>query len=371
MISGTVKRNGSWACFDSGVTRHERWMDMDKPVSYRSGDNSFLRLALLKAWKNKCYWCQKPVDYAYTQIDHIIPQSLNGEELATSLVNLGLSQDFSVHAVYNLAPICTPCNGPGEKGKTFDPDVPVFVTKLAKARKLKEVVNQDVQSMKNSPVEAENFIKVAEMSLDNPVSKALFQDYAPSIVQKLANLRPNALDYTTATGIELNPSGRSSYLDVFLDDRGRMTKGLIDGIIEQSFDSILNEVVSSLDSDIHQKVADAFASLPLDAFGEDPREPSVEGWIDSGKITVLRAMDFSRDDSLMEFTFAGSCSADYIANVTRQSSDSDSIESGQSNVSVDFEWRVTASWDGLWDSLVEIIEPEILECDVDSHIGWT
>ena len=343
---------------------------MDKPVSYRSGNNSFLRLALFKAWKNACYWCKKPVDYLYTQIDHIIPQSLEGEELATALVNFRLSNDFCVHAVYNLAPICSPCNGPGEKGKTFDPDAPIFFSKLEKAKQLEEVVIRAVRRMENSTVEAENFIKVAEMSLDDPVSKALFEDYAPSIVQKFANLGPEALDYTTETWLHLNPRDSSSHVDVFLDDRGRMTKGLIDGIIEQSFDSILNEVVSSLDSDIHEKVADAFAGLPLDSFGEDPRDPSVEGWIDSEKITILRALDFSRDDSLMEFTFAGSYSANFIANVTRQSANGDSIEYGQGNVSVDIEWRVTATWDGQWDSLLEIIEPEILECNAEPHIGW-
>ncbi|MET8406391.1 hypothetical protein [Streptomyces sp900116325] len=39
-------------------------------VRYREGGpNGKLRLALWKAWGQKCYWCSKPVEFSIAQIE--------------------------------------------------------------------------------------------------------------------------------------------------------------------------------------------------------------------------------------------------------------------------------------------------------------
>lgn len=345
---------------------------MDESVSYKKSDNRFLRLALLEAWKNACYWCKKPVDYTITQIDHILPKSLKGKELTEALASYGLRDDYDLHAPYNLAPICSPCNGPGEKGQLFKPGVPIFLSKLDKAQKLEGAVIKAVLKMEDSPVLAENIIKVAAMNIDEQEPRALFEDHAPAIVQKLANLGSDALEYTTSMGLFVDPSESSSYVDVFLNDRDRMTKGIIDGLIEQSFEGVLREVVSNLDSQIQEKVTEAFTALPSQPYGEDPRELVVGPWADLRKTTVLTNLDFSRDDESVKFTFAGSFSSEYLASVVRSSEDGSSLEYGDGSVYVDLEWTVTSSWDGQYESLLEVVDVDIvINNDVEKALSWT
>jgi hypothetical protein len=88
-------------------------------------------------WGYKCYWCQKPKDYYDVAIDHIIPQTVKDERLEELAAQFGLDTGFDIHDPRNLAPICSSCNGPGGKGDMDLGDVPIVLTRLRKAEKLR------------------------------------------------------------------------------------------------------------------------------------------------------------------------------------------------------------------------------------------
>lgn len=41
-----------------------------------------LRLALFLEWDQRCVWCGVPLDYRQMEVDHLIAQSLTGQELS-------------------------------------------------------------------------------------------------------------------------------------------------------------------------------------------------------------------------------------------------------------------------------------------------
>lgn len=70
-----------------------------------------LRFAVFTVWPPKCVWGHEPITFKEMEVDHIIPKSLKGDELATVLDTHGLSSDFDLEAEENLAPTCGACNG--------------------------------------------------------------------------------------------------------------------------------------------------------------------------------------------------------------------------------------------------------------------
>ncbi|MFD6771017.1 HNH endonuclease [Micromonospora chalcea] len=69
-----------------------------------------LRIALLAAWDGRCAWCRRAISVTETQVDHVMPQTLKGKNLADLLHAHALPADYDLHATYNLVPACARCN---------------------------------------------------------------------------------------------------------------------------------------------------------------------------------------------------------------------------------------------------------------------
>ena len=71
------------------------------------------RRAIWQAGGCACAYCGKPLRFRELEIDHIIPQSLEGDAAAWSRLReeQGLPNDFDVNGYANLAPACPDCNG--------------------------------------------------------------------------------------------------------------------------------------------------------------------------------------------------------------------------------------------------------------------
>jgi 5-methylcytosine-specific restriction endonuclease McrA len=90
------------------------------------------RLAVYTAHGEKCYLCTKPIDLKTMQVDHIIPDSLEGTaKLAEVLIQLGLPSTFNLQSYENWSPACGPCNN-AKNDQVFDP-VPIVLVLLKKA----------------------------------------------------------------------------------------------------------------------------------------------------------------------------------------------------------------------------------------------
>jgi hypothetical protein len=94
--------------------------------------DELIRLALFKAWHERCVWCRIPLYFSEMEIDHVIPKSLDGENVRRLITAHGLSCDFDLHSLENLAASCGPCNG--GKGRKPPPEAPAITLVLDTAR---------------------------------------------------------------------------------------------------------------------------------------------------------------------------------------------------------------------------------------------
>lgn len=90
------------------------------------------RLAVYTAHGEKCYLCTKPIGLKTMQVDHVIPETLQGTaRLAEVLIQLGLPPTFNLQSYENWLPACGPCNNL-KKDRVFEP-VPIVLVLLTKA----------------------------------------------------------------------------------------------------------------------------------------------------------------------------------------------------------------------------------------------
>lgn len=77
-------------------------------MSYQKIDknNPKIRTALLEAHNNKCFYTERPLSYEDMEVDHIIPEVLEGDRKALEvlLTDLDLPADYSLHCFQNLVP---------------------------------------------------------------------------------------------------------------------------------------------------------------------------------------------------------------------------------------------------------------------------
>ncbi len=71
------------------------------------------RFAVHVTHGEKCYLCSKPLDLQSMEVDHVVPETLEGNpiRLAQVLLELGRSSDFNIQSFANWLPACRRCNG--------------------------------------------------------------------------------------------------------------------------------------------------------------------------------------------------------------------------------------------------------------------
>ncbi len=121
---------------DYPVTLPYRRADSLDPMSV--GDP--IRLGLFLAWRQRCAWCDGPLTFSEVEVDHVIPQSLDGPALAEVLALHGLPSSYNVQGLQNLVPACGRCNG--KKGKRPPPATPVIALLLERAARLVGQIEQ-------------------------------------------------------------------------------------------------------------------------------------------------------------------------------------------------------------------------------------
>ncbi len=71
------------------------------------------RFAVHVTHGEKCYMCSKPLDLQSMEVDHVVPESLEGNpiRLAQVLRDLGRPDAFDIQSFANWLPACRGCNG--------------------------------------------------------------------------------------------------------------------------------------------------------------------------------------------------------------------------------------------------------------------
>ena len=112
----------------------------------RPETDDLTRLAVFTAWGERCVWCRRPLFFSETELDHLIPKSLDAESVACLIDSHGLPLDFDVLSVGNLAPSCGPCNS--GKGAKPPPDAPAITLVLRAAASRAAELEEDVEKLR-------------------------------------------------------------------------------------------------------------------------------------------------------------------------------------------------------------------------------
>lgn len=159
---------------------------MADEVRYKpNGNNRVLRHVLRLSWDLRCYWCRNFKDYLDLEIDHILPRDSSDEERERLKREFKLAPDYDIHALYNLAPICSDCNKL-EKGEELT-EIPAFASRLKMAQGFADTVAKRVLSFRRASKLGEALLLAAEVDLADPDTRATFEEGAPASCSVLAS----------------------------------------------------------------------------------------------------------------------------------------------------------------------------------------
>lgn len=110
------------------------------------------RYAVFTAQGEKCWLCREPVSLSDMHIDHVVPESLTEDELATARAALQLPAGFAVNSFSNWAPAHPKCNqGKGAFVFDFTPNFELALNRIrSKAERAQEIHDEYVTDRKTS-----------------------------------------------------------------------------------------------------------------------------------------------------------------------------------------------------------------------------
>lgn len=225
---------------------------MTAEFRYRPGnpdENAVLRLALWEAWGYRCYWCRQPRDFSVIDIDHIIPQKEGTQAVDAGLLRQYVTtdtqaQDFELHAVYNLGPICRGCNV--EKSDALFAGAPRFMSVLDKARWLWPRVETLVRSFRRANVVTKAMLAVSIADLSDPGSKQALMELGPLVVNRLRSIAPDVL--SAPSNYDFSDADLDDFqrVSVTLDEPSRRAKVILEDVYDSNVDDALRACVRAL-----------------------------------------------------------------------------------------------------------------------------
>jgi hypothetical protein len=69
-----------------------------------------MRLAIWRAYGERCVYCGERIRFRDLEVDHVVPQGLPAEQLSELLAATGLPADWDVDGLHNLVSACRSCN---------------------------------------------------------------------------------------------------------------------------------------------------------------------------------------------------------------------------------------------------------------------
>ncbi|GAA2241653.1 hypothetical protein GCM10010413_50130 [Promicromonospora sukumoe] len=327
---------------------------MTNAVRYRNnGDNRVLRHMLRIAWDRRCYWCREFKGYLELEIDHILPKSSTNTQRQRLQKAFGVPDDFDVHAVYNLAPICGDCN----KLKT-DEDLTqkgVVLSHLKQAQRLAPDVTRSVHAFGRASKLGEALLVAAEVDLTDSDTQATFEEGAPAIVQRLAELGDGKADYWVHREVTVEAEPDDHTFLVMLNERGRAALEVLETVAGGDLDADLSGPISALFRQAENAIANTFR-VHDDGVGA-PEVGSVS--IDWPLLSIDAMRYSSAPPAEIEFVFEGTLEGVATASVVRDRDDGSGLEDAQGEAMFSCRFTFELAWqpsdgagqfhfDGVW-----------------------
>ncbi|MFF1613534.1 HNH endonuclease [Amycolatopsis sp. NPDC058278] len=301
-----------------------------------NGNNDVLKHALVTAWRWKCSWCPKLLDDQPTEIDHIVPQDSNEATRERMKHQYSLSENYDIHAPYNLAPICRPCNA--EKGNHDFTNSPRLLSLLKKAHGLAPKVERSVRALEQRRTLSTALLKAAVVDLSDEITREAFEAGAPAIVQRLASLGAEKADFFISQTFQPEINNRFLQVELVLNERGRTLLAIFEEVAGGDPETSLLEPIAELVEQAESAANSAFEAA--DAL----RGPDVEP-LSANAEFVIDHVDFERTLQMqLTFTFTGTFSAEGSTTIARDTVDGDGVEYIQGDADVTGEFKVVLSW---------------------------
>jgi hypothetical protein len=306
-------------------------------VGYRGHDDVVLRLALFELWKSQCHMCEQPKLFADTEIDHIIPRTILATRLPDLILQHGLAADFHVDRPANLALICRSCNR--NKSDRVLLGARSMTNLLETARRHAAEVDRRVREHATVNALTRGLIGAATADTRDPQTRRSYLRHAPAIVQTLALIDEDAVDFRVTRDFEVDIGGYHFMpVTLTLDARGRTAQSIIEDIggcplLDALRDSLTHLSAQARDSGEasiyrHCRDGDSLGSIGLDYV-----------WV------ALGFVDLRRNGSRLTVRFAGEIHGSYSACLARTNQSADGLDTLSLSEPVDLAVSIAASWD--------------------------
>ncbi len=307
-------------------------------VRYKNnGSNQFLRHILCRAWDQQCHSCREYKGYLDLQIDHILPKDAGESELLRLKEMFGLRNDYDVHALYNLAPICGPCNQM-KSNHDFTETLLVKLT-LTKASKLSPGVARQVMAFGKSSKLGGALLEATGADLSDAETRNTFEQLAPAVVQRLAELGEGKADFFAFRIEEVEVGDELWKIGFRLNERGRGAVTVLEKVVGGRLSGALSAPLSDLVRRVSSDVADAFEN------NERMGVPDVDAFsIDWSRVAIDRIEFESTPPAQLEFEFTGKFDATGSTMIARDSPLNGELEYVQGDAAVACRFTFVLSW---------------------------
>jgi 5-methylcytosine-specific restriction endonuclease McrA len=294
-------------------------------VRYRpDGDNSVLRHVLCEVWDLQCYWCREFKKYLELQIDHIVPLTGSDAEQKRLQDAFDLDSDYDVHAVTNLAPICTPCNR--RKSNADVTRYPVVLNYLKKSRQHAPTVVKRSGALTATATAGLGGALLLAVNADlvDADIRAAFEVGAPAIVQRLAELGDGKADHLVHRDVVVEGRDERHSVSISLDEHGRAALAMLQDVAGGELEEALREPIMDLFHQVGMALAAKYRAED-DGVGE-PEVSSVEvGW---PTLVVEKMACTATPPAQLLFEFEGAFDGHASASVSRPNVEGSELEDG-------------------------------------------
>ena len=304
---------------------------MADEVRYRpNGDNSVLRHVVCEVWNLQCHWCRKFKKHLDLRIDHIVPHRDSDAEQERLREAFELDSDYDVHAVENLAPICTPCTH--RKSNADLTRYPVVLTGLKKARQHAPTVVKRFRALTPTATATATptiglggaLLLAVNADLADPEIRAAFEVGAPAVVQRLSELGDGKADHRVHRDVLVEGRAEHHSVSISLDEPGRAALTMLQDVAGGELEEALKEPIIDLFHQVGRALATEYVAGDLEG---EPEAGSVE--VDWPTVVVEKMSCTATPPAQLLFGFEGAFDGLASPSVSRPGVNASGLEYAQ------------------------------------------
>jgi len=230
-------------------------------------NNARIRSALAQVDGYRCYVCTEPKAFRDLQIDHLIPRTIPNSDFEELKKVVRVPVGFHLDGPENLAVICGPCNG--MKSDNVVAHKPLFQIHIDRAIHRAQKVTDVVLSLVNGRALSRALVLVSQANIDDDSTREDLRLFAPGVVQRLASVDENLIDYVQSETLREQRSTELPEVRLMVNNRLRFLRDLLQLLADVK----LSDVVESMAGETATAVIDAceraLAAGPMSEYDYD------------------------------------------------------------------------------------------------------